>query len=200
MVETHRFLHNYLRPVSTKSRPKTSYCRHSFVSSARSTTRPHHPVFRSARHRQCSIACCGPTRSTLPRFPCFARSRSTPRRIFTHRNLQSGIFASRTAVDRERIPKRPTYRSYTVYTEPLGRFPGLSGSTVLTRRPCCIALSTATMNVNKKFDRLKHFVGEKFGSEVRTNTTDDFKALEMEMQLRHEGTPTPGLATVQAQG
>ena len=43
------------------------------------------------------------------------------------------------------------------------------------------------MNVNKKFDRFKHWAGEKMGGEVRTNSSEEFKALEMEMQLRHEG-------------
>lgn len=43
------------------------------------------------------------------------------------------------------------------------------------------------MNVNKKLDRFKHWAGEKMGGEVKTNTSDEFKALEMEMQLRHEG-------------
>lgn len=43
------------------------------------------------------------------------------------------------------------------------------------------------MNVNKKFDRLKQWGKERMGGEVKTDTTDEFKALEMEMQLRHDG-------------
>lgn len=46
------------------------------------------------------------------------------------------------------------------------------------------------MNINKKLDRMKQWAGERMGSEVRTNTSDEFKALEMEMQLRHEGMHT----------
>jgi hypothetical protein len=44
------------------------------------------------------------------------------------------------------------------------------------------------MNVNKKFDRFKQWAGEKMGGEAKTNTSDDFKMLELEMNLRHEGT------------
>ncbi|KAH0544401.1 hypothetical protein FGG08_001427 [Glutinoglossum americanum] len=43
------------------------------------------------------------------------------------------------------------------------------------------------MNVNKKLDRFKQWAGERMGGEVKTNVSDNFKALEMEMQLRHEG-------------
>nr|POE56807.1 meiotically up-regulated gene 137 protein [Quercus suber] len=43
------------------------------------------------------------------------------------------------------------------------------------------------MIVNKKFDRLKQWGRERMGGEVRTATSEDFKALEAEMQLRHEG-------------
>lgn len=46
------------------------------------------------------------------------------------------------------------------------------------------------MNVNKKLDRLKHWAGERMGGEVKTTTTDDFKQLELEMTLRHEGRST----------
>lgn len=45
-----------------------------------------------------------------------------------------------------------------------------------------------TMNVNKKLDRFKQWAGERMGGEVKTNVSDDFKALELEMTLRHEGT------------
>ncbi|KAJ9612356.1 hypothetical protein H2200_003953 [Cladophialophora chaetospira] len=43
------------------------------------------------------------------------------------------------------------------------------------------------MNVNKKLDRFKQWAGERMGSEVKTNVSDDFKALEVEMGLRQEG-------------
>ncbi|PBP15289.1 BAR domain-containing protein, partial [Diplocarpon rosae] len=43
------------------------------------------------------------------------------------------------------------------------------------------------MNINRKFDRLKQWTGEKMGHESKTNVSDEFKALEMEMTLRHEG-------------
>ena len=43
------------------------------------------------------------------------------------------------------------------------------------------------MNVNKKLDRFKQWAGERMGGEVKTNVSDDFKSLEVEMTLRHEG-------------
>lgn len=43
------------------------------------------------------------------------------------------------------------------------------------------------MNVNKKLDRLKQWGKERMGSEVKTDTNEEFKALELEMQLRHDG-------------
>lgn len=43
------------------------------------------------------------------------------------------------------------------------------------------------MNVNKKLDRFKQWAGEKMGGEAKTGVSDDFKALEQEMNLRHEG-------------
>jgi len=47
------------------------------------------------------------------------------------------------------------------------------------------------MLVNKKLDRFKQWAGEKMGGEVRTALSDEFKALEMEMNLRHEGMQPP---------
>lgn len=44
------------------------------------------------------------------------------------------------------------------------------------------------MNINKKLDRVKQWAGEKVGSGSKTGVSDDFKALETEMTLRHEGT------------
>lgn len=43
------------------------------------------------------------------------------------------------------------------------------------------------MIVNKKLDRFKQWAGERMGGEVKTNTTDNFKALEVEMDLRQQG-------------
>ncbi|KAK5108298.1 hypothetical protein LTR62_008613 [Meristemomyces frigidus] len=43
------------------------------------------------------------------------------------------------------------------------------------------------MIVNKKFDRLKQWGRERMGSEVKTDTSDEFKALQTEMQLRQDG-------------
>jgi hypothetical protein len=43
------------------------------------------------------------------------------------------------------------------------------------------------MNVNKKLDRFKQWAGERMGGEARTNVSDDFKAMETEMNLRHDG-------------
>ena len=43
------------------------------------------------------------------------------------------------------------------------------------------------MNVNKKLDRFKQWGKEKMGGEVATNTSDEFKMLEVEMDQRHQG-------------
>ncbi|KAF2199292.1 BAR-domain-containing protein [Delitschia confertaspora ATCC 74209] len=43
------------------------------------------------------------------------------------------------------------------------------------------------MNVNKKLGRFKQWAGEKMGAEAKTGTSEEFKALELEMNLRHEG-------------
>ena len=43
------------------------------------------------------------------------------------------------------------------------------------------------MNINKKLDRMKQWAGERMGGEVKTDVSDDFRALEVEMGLRHEG-------------
>lgn len=43
------------------------------------------------------------------------------------------------------------------------------------------------MNMNKKFDRLKQWTNERMGQEVKTNVSDDFRALELEMELREKG-------------
>lgn len=43
------------------------------------------------------------------------------------------------------------------------------------------------MNVNKKLGRFKQWAGERMGGEAKTSVSDDFKSLEVEMNLRHEG-------------
>jgi hypothetical protein len=43
------------------------------------------------------------------------------------------------------------------------------------------------MNVNKKLGRFKQWAGEKMGGEIKTGVSDEFKALELEMDLRHAG-------------
>jgi hypothetical protein len=43
------------------------------------------------------------------------------------------------------------------------------------------------MNVNKRIGRLKQWAGERMGGEVKTNLSDNFKAMETEMAVRHEG-------------
>ncbi|KAK8054478.1 meiotically up-regulated protein [Apiospora phragmitis] len=43
------------------------------------------------------------------------------------------------------------------------------------------------MRITKKFDRAFQWAGEKMGSEAKTAMTDDFKNLETEMALRHDG-------------
>jgi hypothetical protein len=43
------------------------------------------------------------------------------------------------------------------------------------------------MNMNKKFDRLKQWTSERIGGEPKTDVSDDFKALEIEMDLRQQG-------------
>lgn len=41
--------------------------------------------------------------------------------------------------------------------------------------------------MNKKLDRFKQWAGERMGGEAKTIVSDDFKAMEAEMNLRHEG-------------
>ena len=43
------------------------------------------------------------------------------------------------------------------------------------------------MLVNKKLDRFKQWAGERMGGEIKTNQTDQFKALQQEMELRQQG-------------
>lgn len=42
------------------------------------------------------------------------------------------------------------------------------------------------MNINKRLDRVKQWAGEKMGGD-KTNVSDEFKSLEMEMDLRQDG-------------
>jgi hypothetical protein len=46
------------------------------------------------------------------------------------------------------------------------------------------------MNINKKLDRVKQWAGEKMGAESKTGVSEEFKALEIEMSLRHDGQST----------
>lgn len=48
-------------------------------------------------------------------------------------------------------------------------------------------IKTNKMNINKKLDRVKQWAGEKMGAESKTAVSDEFKALETEMSLRHDG-------------
>lgn len=41
--------------------------------------------------------------------------------------------------------------------------------------------------MNKKFDRFKQWAGERMGNEAKTAVSEEFKMLESEMTLRHEG-------------
>lgn len=43
------------------------------------------------------------------------------------------------------------------------------------------------MNVNKKLDRFKQWAGERMGGEAKTSVSDEFKSLEVEMDLRQQG-------------
>ena len=52
------------------------------------------------------------------------------------------------------------------------------------------------MNVNKKLGRFKQWAGERMGGEAKTNVSDDFKSLEVEMTLRHEGIVNGGQSVI----
>lgn len=52
------------------------------------------------------------------------------------------------------------------------------------------------MNVNKKLGRFKQWAGEKMGGEIKTGVSDEFKNLESEMNLRHEGMQPADCAAV----
>jgi len=39
----------------------------------------------------------------------------------------------------------------------------------------------------QKLDRFKQWAGERMGGEAKTSTSDEFKSLEMEMNLRQDG-------------
>lgn len=43
------------------------------------------------------------------------------------------------------------------------------------------------MNLIKKLDRVTQWAGEKMGQETKTAASEEFKALELEMALRHDG-------------
>ena len=44
------------------------------------------------------------------------------------------------------------------------------------------------MNFTKKIGRARQWAGEKFGAEAKTSQTDEFRMMEAETNLRHEGT------------
>lgn len=50
---------------------------------------------------------------------------------------------------------------------------------------------TAIMNVNRKLQKLHQWSKEKMGGDSKGGATDDLKALEVEMNLRHEGRAVP---------
>jgi len=54
------------------------------------------------------------------------------------------------------------------------------------------------MNMNKKFDRALQWGKEKMGKDNKTTVSDDFKAMEMEMQMRNEGILTTNLQNAQS--
>lgn len=43
------------------------------------------------------------------------------------------------------------------------------------------------MNFTRKIDRAMQWAGEKMGAEAKATHTDEFKELESEMDIRHEG-------------
>lgn len=43
------------------------------------------------------------------------------------------------------------------------------------------------MHMNKRIGRLKQWAGERMGGEAKTCQSDNFKAMETEMVVRHEG-------------
>lgn len=54
--------------------------------------------------------------------------------------------------------------------------------------------------MNKKFDRALQWGKEKMGKDNKTTVSDDFKAMEMEMQMRNEGTPIASSPDIQFAG
>lgn len=51
--------------------------------------------------------------------------------------------------------------------------------------------TTTTMNFTRKIDRAMQWAGEKMGAEAKATHTDEFKELESEMDIRHEGLSCP---------
>ena len=41
--------------------------------------------------------------------------------------------------------------------------------------------------MNRKLDRFKQWAGERMGGEIKTSVSDDFKALESDMNVRSDG-------------
>lgn len=50
-----------------------------------------------------------------------------------------------------------------------------------------LSFANVEMNVNKRFQKLQQWGKEKMGSDGRSGASDDFKALETEMNMRHSG-------------
>jgi len=48
------------------------------------------------------------------------------------------------------------------------------------------------MDMSKKLGRFKQWAGEKMGGEAKTDTSEEFKMLEAEMDLRYEGASKSG--------
>lgn len=66
-------------------------------------------------------------------------------------------------------------------------FSSVAFYSTVSYRTLRLFIHTTTSNMNRKFDRFKQWAGERMGNEVRTNLSDDFKAMETEMNVRHEG-------------
>lgn len=47
------------------------------------------------------------------------------------------------------------------------------------------------MHITKKFDRAFQWAGEKMGGEARTSHTEEFRALEADMNVRQSGMSLP---------
>jgi len=67
----------------------------------------------------------------------------------------------------------------------------------------CTHYTTATLTRLlhlQKLDRFKQWAGERMGGEAKTSTSDEFKSLEMEMNLRQDGTAPPAPLSGEGEG